>query len=299
MTEWRNALELSSERKVAAGCESNLAEAIRRGADLRVYTEFRHNEHIDVTSHSSERIAENMDFRVTYLLDNRWTAGVISLRQPIALPGGFGPRSSMSFFLYNQDARQALARVCLDGVQPTCSPGPSAPASPPNMPKYRTLDSWDEDTNAPSSNFVYDFDVYRFFVRDTWREALSHTEDGSVVSGSVEDLADAFSQGCEVKVGVSGLAADFKGGEASLPDHRLFVHGGSCYYYTEQKIFITGTHPVIRVRPAIPLVYTTRGWDVGWLMVRTDGLVVYRRCDPYTLTFEDVNLSCAVRWFVR
>jgi len=34
-------------------------------------------------------------------------------------------------------------------------------------------------------------------------------------------------------------------------------------------------------------------------MVRTDGHVVYRRCDPYTLTFSDQPLRHAARWFVR
>ena len=63
------------------------------------------------------------------------------------------------------------------------------------------------------------------------------------------------------------------------------------------SFFIAGTHPTIRVKPAVPLVYTSRGWDFGWLMVRTDGSVVYRRCDPYTLAFEDVTGNYAMRWF--
>ena len=39
-------------------------------------------------------------------------------------------------------------------------------------------------------------------------------------------------------------------------------------------------------------------WDSGWLVLRTDGVVVYRRCDPYTLAFEDRRYRCPVRWFV-
>jgi hypothetical protein len=165
----------------------------------------------------------------------------------------------------------------------------------PDMPKYHTLDSWDDDTNAPSHNFIYDFEVFRYNVRDDWREVLGHDDAGKVLSGSVADLADAFSNGCAVKIGVSDLCTDLAG----ETDHELFVQTGSNYYYTEQRLFIAGSHPVIRARPTVPMSYTTRGWDFGWLMARTDGRVVYRRCDPYTLAFSDIEMQCALRWFVR
>jgi hypothetical protein len=46
------------------------------------------------------------EFRVTYLLDDSWSAGIMTLRQPVELPEGFGPRPSLSCFLYNQDGSQ-------------------------------------------------------------------------------------------------------------------------------------------------------------------------------------------------
>lgn len=299
MVGWNCVLELNTERQTVAGSEKALADAIRRGCDLRVYTEFIHNEHIDVTSDSTERIREVAEFGVTYLLADSWTAGVMSLRQPVSLPDGFGPRASMSFFLYNQNGQQAIARPHLDGQQTTQDLGTSQIDNHIDMPKYHAQDGWDRQTNAPSQNFIYDFDLYRFYVRDEWREVLSHDADGAVQSGSVHDLADAFSQGCEVKVGVRGLCADLAEDSTTAVDHEVFVQTGSCYYYTAQQLFIAGTHPTIRVKPALPLVYTSRGWDFGWLMVRTDGLVVYRRCDPYTLAFEDIAGNYAMRWFVR
>ena len=299
MVGWNCVLELNTERQTVAGSEKALADAIRRGCDLRVYTEFIHNEHIDVTSDSTERIREVAEFGVTYLLADSWTAGVMSLRQPVSLPDGFGPRASMSFFLYNQNGQQAIARPHLDGQQTTQDLGALQIDNHIDMPKYHAQDGWDRQTNAPSQNFIYDFDLYRFYVRDEWREVLSHDADGAVQSGSVHDLADAFSQGCEVKVGVRGLCADLAEDSTPAVDHEVFVQTGSCYYYTAQQLFIAGTHPTIRVKPALPLVYTSRGWDFGWLMVRTDGLVVYRRCDPYTLAFEDIAGNYAMRWFVR
>ena len=61
------------------------------------------------------------------------------------------------------------------------------------MPKYHAQGNWDAETNAPSGNFVYDFDFYRYFVRDGWREVLAHDADGRVLSGSVDALVEAFS----------------------------------------------------------------------------------------------------------
>jgi len=54
----------------------------------------------------------------------------------------------------------------------------------------------------------------------------------------------------------------------------------------------------VRVAPAIPLRYRSRGWDFGWLMARTDGALCHLRCDPYTLQFSRHEGRAAMRWFV-
>ena len=86
MQHWTCALELDSSRQIIAGSEDALVDAIRRGADLRICTEFRHNEHIDVHSPSNEKVREVAEFAVTYLVEDRWTSGVMTLRQPVELP---------------------------------------------------------------------------------------------------------------------------------------------------------------------------------------------------------------------
>ncbi len=299
-TAWTCALELDSDRSIVAGSEEALCDAIRCGADLRIYTEFRHNEHIDLNSDNAELIRETADFRVTYLVEDRWVAGIISLRQPINLPDGFGPRPSMSFFMYNQNGQQAIARPYLDGGTATGTPGLSPPSNEfAAMPRYHQQDNWDAGTNAPSSNFVYDFDLYCFWVYDEWRQVLAHAADGTVESGSVAALADAFALGCEVKVGVRGLCADLVQDRAPVQPHEVFVHMGSCYYYTERRLFLAASHPVVRTRPAIPMRYASQGWDFGWLMPRTDGLVAGLIYDPYTLRYRRTEGHHALRWFVR
>ena len=128
---------------------------------------------------------------------------------------------------------------------------------------------------------------------------LSHTANGEVVSGSLEQLVDAFSLGCAIKLSISNLCADLCEQQDRSLDHEVFVQGGSAYYYTEQKLFMIGSHPLVRVCPNVPMRYASRNWDFGWLMVRSDGQVVYRRCDPYTLEFSDLTSNHAIRWFVR
>ncbi|HIG55640.1 MAG TPA: hypothetical protein EYQ18_17000 [Candidatus Handelsmanbacteria bacterium] len=291
MTAWTCALTLDAARQTIAGSEIALTDAIRRGADLRVYTEFHHNQHIDTASANDELVREVAEFAVTYLVDNRWTAGLMSQRQPVSLPDGFGPRPSMSFFLYNQDGHQAIGRPHLDGEETVAT----SEEGSGGMHKYHLLESWDEATNAPSCNFIYDFETYKFYVDDTWQEVLHHDAEGQVRSGSIDALAAAFSNGAPVKVGISGLC-DGLGSDLA---HEVFVETGSNYYYTDQQLFIAGSHPLIRVRPDIPMRYQSESWDFGWLVLRTDGKVIYRRCDPYSLAFDDRELQHPIRWFTR
>lgn len=296
---WKSVYQLDASRRVTSGSEKALAAAIRRGADLRIGTEFKNNEHIDTDSDSAELIQEVAEFAGTYLIEDRWVAGIMTLRQPISLPDGFGSRPSMSFFLYNQDGRQAIARPYLDGGEVTAEPGRSELNDHSSMPKFHPLDNWDKGTNAPSSNFIYDFDLFNYLVRDDWEEVLAHTAEGKVLSGSAEELGRQVAAGKEVKVAVRGLCADLGGKNQKSIDHEVFVRTGSCYYYTEQRMFIAGTHPLVRVKPGIPLQYESRGWDFGWLMARTDGFVAHLLLNPYSLKFERSQGHYPIRWFVR
>jgi hypothetical protein len=297
---WQNVLTLDAARSVIDGSATELQAAIARGADLRIYSEFRHNEHIDTTSSDGDLVQETMDMRTTYLVDGRWAAGIITLRQPVELPHGFGPRPSLSLFLYNEDGRQAIARPHLDGAPVDDARGPSASVDHGKMPKYHEFERYDDGTNAPSSNFVYDFDVLRYFVRDDWRLVLQHNADGEIVFGSHADVADAFASGVEWKLGICGLCADLAGtgGTPPLP-HEVFVQAGSCYFYPKKQLLIAASHPLARVRPAIPLRYETGAWDYAWLVARTDGRVARLVYDPYTLRPTRAEGQYEMKWFCR
>lgn len=285
---WKSVLELDSQRNVTAGDAQALRKAIRNGADLRIYTSFRHNEHIDARSQNDDLIHEVSDFPCTYLIDERWVAAMMTFRQPVQLPDGFGRRASMSFFLYNENGLQSIARPYLDG-------GVFDPAeadTPILESKYHPLDSFDEDTNAPSANFIYDFFSYRFLVNDCWEEILAVDAAGNALLGSPRDVEAASLDGCELKVGIDGVCG------GTLP-HTMFVQTGPHYFYHREGCMVAQTRPFVRVKPAIPLQYASHNWDFGWNVVRSDGRIAGLYYDPYTLTPFRTQERHAVRWFAR
>ncbi|GAA5221513.1 hypothetical protein GCM10025777_21430 [Membranihabitans marinus] len=292
---WKNVLTLDVDRTIVAGDHQSLVDAISNGADLRIYTEFRHNEHVDIHSDNNEWVKEVADYRVTYLLNNEWTAGIVTLRVPINPPVGFGTSPSMSFFMYNQDGSQGIARPYLEKEDKSNGKVDDHI----EMARYNIIKDWDQDSLAPSRNFVYDFDTYRFFVDDSWEEVFVNDGLGEVLRGSLSVLEEAFSNGMEVKVGVTNLCRDLLGEDDYKMDHEVFIQCGSCYYYSESKIFCAGSHPLVRVKPSIPLKYESGGWDFGWLMLRTDGSVSRWIVDPYTLKFIKSEEKYQLRWFVK
>jgi hypothetical protein len=301
---WKCALELRPDRSVAAGSTTALCDAIRRGADLRVYTEWLYEEHIAPDlSYPDPRhnglLQEVIDMRETMLVGDRHAAGITTLRQAMMPITGFnlGAPNRMSYFLYGMDGQQCCANLRLDDTKPTAQPGSSRVApKPPSMPKMSEMEENDLGTLAPSRNFIYDFDVYRYFVRDDWTPILAHDENGGVTAGSWDAFHQAHREGREFKAGIAGLCGDLPG--ASLR-HEVFTMLGSGWVHTAMKTYEVSTHPLVRIAPAIPMKYKSRGWDVAWVILRTDGKAKVRSLDPYTRRFRDWETRLACRWFVR
>lgn len=298
MSNTYSALELDMQRNVVKGSPEELRDAIRRGAELRVYTEFRHNEHIDTASSNDEMIREVSDFPATYLVDDRWVSGIMTLRQPVTLPDRFGDRANMSFFMYNENGQQALARPFLDlhGFEGEVPPQPQSGGV--DMTKFHIFDDIDPDTNAPSKNFIYDFYKYKFIVQDEWEEVYSHDDQGNVIGGSANLLDEVSNDGYELKVAISGIC-DGLWGEKNQIKHELFIQTGPHYYYSETGYMIAETRPFVRVKPEIPMMYQSHNWDFGWAIVRSDGHVAGRYFDPYTMKIRHTMDRHAMRWFVR
>lgn len=310
---WTTALELRPDRSVAAGSTQALVAALARGADLRMYTEFVFDEHIepgwtgDPALHGL--IREVIDFRQTIVVDGRHAAGMTTLRQPLHPPFGFnGTDPRMAYFFYTSDADQARANILIAGPEADAvraagggTPGgPTLNPPPPGMTKMSPEEAYDLGTLGPSRNFVYDMEVYRFIVRDDWQEILAHDADGTVTGGSMDALEAAQIAGRELKVAIRGLAADVAASVGLPPiDHEIVANVGSGFFHVGPRLYNALTHPIVRVAPAIPLRYRSRGWDLVWVHLRTDGQATVRRLDPFTQAWSDTPARFAARWFAR
>ena len=293
---WTRVLTLDEDRQITSGSTDALNDAIRRGADLHVVTRYRHAEHVDAGASENEVVDENMDFRLTCLIDDRWSAGFTTARVPVVPPDGFGPRPSLSLFLYNQDGLQALARPFLDGQTVAGDPAVADMPDGVDVPRYHAIDSYDADTLAPIRTYIYDFDFFHYLVRDAWREVAVHEAGTPAPPTAVAELGKAFTSGSDVKVGISGLNDDLASG-TPLP-HEVFVHVDHLYHYKDSGLLIAATQPVVRTSPAIPVVYHSGAWDFGWLMARSDGNVDRWLCDPRTQKFAKSRTTNRIRWFV-
>jgi len=309
---WTTALELHPDRTVKDGSKEALVAALARGADLRMYTEFVFGEHIepgwtgDPSLHGL--IREVIDFRQTIVVDGRHAAGMTTLRQPLHPPFGFnGTDAKMAYFFYTSDADQARANLLIAGPEADAARaagiapgGPTINLPHPGMDKMSPEEAWDLGTLGPSRNFVYHMEVYRFIVRDDWEEILAVDADGRVTGGSLDALEAAQIAGRELKVAIRGLAAEVAD-QVGLPaiDHEVISCVGSGFFHVGPRLYNALTHPIVRVAPAVPLRYRSRGWDLVWVHLRTDGQATVRRLDPLTQAWSDKPSRFATRWFAR
>lgn len=301
---WRCAYELDANRKPVAGSESDLCHAIRRGADLRVYTEFYYEEHVapfqNLAGDTSADglVREVIDFRETILIDNRHVAGITTTRQPMNPILGFnGASAKMSYFMYNMTGHQSCASLSLDAIpEATDTPGVilTEPA-PTGVPKMSETEAHDVGSACPSRNFIYQMETYRFWVQDNWTEELAHDEQGEPIRGSWEALSESHKAGREIKVAIGGLYNDIGTG---MPEE-VFTPVGTAFNHMTQQLFETQSHPIVRVSPSIPMKYASGRWDVSWLIIRTNGLIEIRTLTPHTRKFHDWSKRCPCRWFVR
>ena len=287
-------LELDAERNVVSGSRKALAQAIDRGADLRIAVAFRHNEHLDPAASNTELVEEMSDYRVVYRIGADWTSGIMNLRMPVNGPLGFGPRPAWSFFMYHCDGTQGIARANLDGKPARPRYGEDEVSSPASMPKYHVLSSFDGATNAMSQNFIYDFDYFKFYILDNWEEVYAHDANGNAVSGSFDALIRAIREGREIKAAIRNFRS-----APDSPASELFTHLGSSYYSTGSRLLCINSQPVVTVRPGIPLRYGSGNWESGQLLIFTNGQIGYWYYDPYTMEYQKVYESCPVRYFVR
>ncbi len=285
-------LELDHQQTCVNGSIELLNDRIRAGADIRIRTDFLHNEHIDPTSDDNQLVVETSTFPQTVLIDDRWSAYFMTLRQPVSLIEGFGYPNSLSLFCYNQNGQQAMARMVLDDTaEQTDIWDPDA-----DFPKMKTLSLNDTGTGGISRNFIYAFDRFRFFALNAFAERFSNAADGSPLSGALADIQEAYRSGHPIKLGIRGLSRVLWGDNGH--DDETFIHASSSYDYTGTPLMVANSAPFVSVPADIPLTYRPQGFRYCWLVARSDGYVAIRSFNPFDRSWTTQNAQLPIRWFV-
>lgn len=293
MNRWELALKLDSHRNEAQGSARELTRRLLAGADLRVGTAFYHDEHIDSASGDHQLVEETADFPQTVVLDGSWSAGIMTLRQPVSLKKGFGACNSLSLFLYNQNGQQALARLAMEDAQ-ACALDSSEAA-----PEKMCVQSINDPTSmAPSQSFVYQFEYYDFFVNDCYSEIYANDALGQCTFGGMEALTEAYRGARRIKIGIGGLLSALYG-QGSNNQDEVFIQCGCSYYYTEERLMIANSNPLVCLPTCVPLIYTAGELHYCWLVVQSDGRVFVRLYDPFTCRWQTRDERLAVRWFAQ
>lgn len=287
-------LKLDSKRRIVNGGTELLNKKIDSGGDLRISTGFLHNEHIDKSSNDNQLIIETSTFAETVMIDTKWSAFFMTLRQPVALRDGFGYPNSLSLFLYNQNGQQALARMVLNEI---VNPAIEKSISECDPKKNHTINVLDNDTLGASKNFIYDFEFYNFIITDCYVEVYANTQDGTCVFGDIELLKEAYNEGRGIKIAMKGLSNIMW--EDTRHEDEIFIHCGSSYYYTKDKLMISNTLPFVSVPADIPLEYKSRGFRYCWVVARTDGRVEIRTYNPFDDIWETRSAHLSLRWFAQ
>ena len=293
--EYHCVLELDDKLKITSGSPDLLNQALARGAELKIETIFRHDEHMDLDSPIKDHVLEVSEFPESIIVDGRWSASFMTIRQPANVPHGFGPRASLSLFMYNQDGTQAIARPYLDGGPVTGTKGLYEPYAYSGHNRMHYLSCFDRGTNAPSDNFIYEFDSFRYLVCDRYCLLCSFNKNGDLLAGNKEALWEAVRSGSDIRVGITGICSELP--SAQPYDHTLYVRAAFLYHYQESGLLVAETHPFVRVAPDIPLRYASDNWDYCWAIVRTDGECSVMRMDPYTLDFTETKNRYSISWY--
>ena len=277
-------LKLDHDRRTVCGDVRLLNEKIGKGADIRIKTLFKHNEHVDIHSEDDQMVEETSYFPQTVLIDGSWSAYFMTLRQPVAIPDGFGHENALSLFLYNQDGTQAAARLSMDNsadetlIKDTEDHG---------FKKMHTMMINDPGTYGVSMNFIYDFDSYTFYADDRYED----------LGSDIDRISEAYGEGRSIKVGIKGIN-DALWGRNEL-EEEIFIHCSSSYYYTRSKSMVVNTQPFVSVPSCIPLIYKPKSFRYCWAILRSDQKARIRSFDPVKRLWKTVGTELCIRWFAK
>jgi hypothetical protein len=157
------------------------------------------------------------------------------------------------------------------------------------MKKMHTISVFDPGTAGVSKNFIYDFEFIEYIVNDCYEEKYG--------SGDIDALAESYQAGRGIKIAITGISKMIWGDTGH--EDEIYIHCGSSYYYTKDKLMITNTLPFVSVPADIPLAYKAGSHRYCWAVARTDGRVEVRSYDPFSGKWETKSAHLPLRWFAQ
>ena len=277
MAGWARICSVRGDFRTTSGDVAAVAEAVRRGADLRRLSTY--------DPESTGLVEETMSLQTTWVFDDEHVGGLSTLRHPVDCGLGFWARPTMAYWIFNVTAPSASAMVPLDG-----------------QPADEATGAWARVDNTPFDR-VRDREwlskEYHWWVRDDWEEVCAHGADGTPSVGSWEEVRRAATEGCELKVGIRDPWSHLAPAGAEPVEHEVFMACGTQFAHVDGEFFAALTTPTFLVVPATPLRFRDGTIEPGWLLVRSDGRVCRQTLDVPTMRWKQAWSRSAVRWFAR
>lgn len=265
-----------SEHSPIGGSVAAVADAVRRGADLRRSSSFQEK--------GGGLVEETGTLQTTWVFDDEHVGGLQTLRHPLDSGQGISMQPSLALWVFNVAALQRSVFVPLDG-----------------KPMENASGRWVDVDNTPYGKSP-DHLVptrYQWWAIGGWEEVCAHDENGNPSLGSWEELRKAVDEGRRVKVGIKNLWSFLTPADEKAPEHEVFMECTSEFSHIDQEFFGALTQPTFLLQPCVPLRFLGENFAPGWIVVRTDGRVQRQTLNLTNMRWKQAWGRYPLRWFAR
>ena len=266
----------NADHKPMSGSVADVADAVRRGADIRRFSTYNMK--------GTGLVEETMTLQTTWVFDDHHVGGLQTLRHPLDAGLGISMQPSMALWIFGVAAPQRSTFVPLNG-----------------QPMAHATGKWVNVDNEPYSAEAGEFTPrrYQWWARSDWKQICDHDQNGNPSQGSWEDIRKAVNDGGILKVGIKNLWSHLTPAGEQAPEHEVFIECTTDFSHVDEKFVGVLTQPTFLLQPRVPLKFSGENFALGWLVVRTDGKVQRHTLNPTNMQWEQKWNRYAVRWFTK
>ena len=266
----------NADHKPIAGSVAAVADAVRRGADLRRFSTYN--------LEGTGLVEETMTLQTTWVFDDEHVGGLQTLRHPVNAGLGITMQPSMALWIFSVTSPQRSTFLPLNGKPMANATG-----------KWVNIDN--EPFGAEADEFVPR--RYHWWARSDWEQICAHDKNGNPSHGSWEEIRKAVNNGRILKVGIKNLWSYLTPAGEEAPEHEVFIECTTDFSHLDEKFVGALTQPTFLLQPGVPLKFAGENFALGWLVVRSDGKVQRHTLNPTNMQWEQTWDRYAVRWFAR